>query len=212
MCTRKEPYDTIPGFRVILAVATKRMRPKIPTSLESEWASLIRRCWSEDPENRPDFAELVEILGNLEIAPPSNPHPYKEEKDKERESNTNSNNIPITVSKQQRSDSSKSTLLRVPSSEEGEGDIDNPDLVPIEDSQHETRSDYGHDSLNVSQSEFTSRIGLVTELEPPDLSSSSNRFSLPNSVMDKLSLDSSAKAAPQLNSSRDRLNRNFVDV
>jgi len=168
MCTRKEPYDTIPGFRVILAVATKRMRPRIPPTLDSIWANLIRRCWSEVPEQRPDFNELVEILGNLDLPAPTNPYPFKDETPKE--SQTSSNNLPATVAKRR---SSRSIALRIPSSDD-EGEV-NP----------KTPKNHTNDSNQSSQSEFTSKIGLVTELEPPPAQEySSDRFSLTNSLLE----------------------------
>jgi len=79
MCVRQEPYESIPGFQVIVAVATKRMRPKIPSTLDPRWASLIRRCWTEDPELRPDFQELVELFEEMRLQIPVKKMPYKEE-------------------------------------------------------------------------------------------------------------------------------------
>uniref|UniRef100_A0A6B2L7H3 Protein kinase domain-containing protein n=1 Tax=Arcella intermedia TaxID=1963864 RepID=A0A6B2L7H3_9EUKA len=78
MCVRKEPYETIPGFQVIVAVATKRMRPKIPATLDSRWSSLIRQCWTEDPELRPPFQELVELFEQMKFTTPLKKMPYKE--------------------------------------------------------------------------------------------------------------------------------------
>jgi len=79
MCARQEPYEAIPGFQVIVAVATKRMRPKIPNNTDPKFANLIRRCWTEDPEMRPDFQELVEIFEEMQLPPPTKKMPYKEE-------------------------------------------------------------------------------------------------------------------------------------
>lgn len=79
MCARQEPYEAIPGFQVIVAVATKRMRPKIPTTTDPKFANLIRRCWTEDPEMRPDFQELVEILEEMQLPVPTKKMPFKEE-------------------------------------------------------------------------------------------------------------------------------------
>jgi serine/threonine protein kinase len=87
MCTRKEPYSNVPGFRVILAVATKRMRPKIPSGVDQYFTELIRRCWSEDPENRPDFPELVETFTKMKSPHPSHPYPVKEDSNKTFEMN-----------------------------------------------------------------------------------------------------------------------------
>uniref|UniRef100_A0A6B2L8V8 Protein kinase domain-containing protein n=1 Tax=Arcella intermedia TaxID=1963864 RepID=A0A6B2L8V8_9EUKA len=79
MCVRQEPYESIPGFQVIVAVATKRMRPKIPPTIDSTWASLIRRCWAEDPDSRPQFQELVEFFVEMakKLPIPSKKMPYK---------------------------------------------------------------------------------------------------------------------------------------
>eukprot|EP01124_Arcella_intermedia_P028486 TRINITY_DN5795_c0_g1_i1.p1 TRINITY_DN5795_c0_g1~~TRINITY_DN5795_c0_g1_i1.p1 ORF type:complete len:444 (-),score=101.15 TRINITY_DN5795_c0_g1_i1:69-1277(-) len=109
MCLRKEPYETIPGFRVIVAVATKRMRPKIPTTLDPEWTALIRRCWAEEPDIRPNFTELVEIFEKMKLETPTKKMPFREEELSSREvkskkkgespSHSNSNHSPANTPK-----------------------------------------------------------------------------------------------------------------
>jgi len=79
VCARQEPYESIPGFQVIVAVATKKMRPKIPTNTDPKFANLIRRCWTEEPDNRPEFHELVEIFEAMNLPIPTKKMPYKEE-------------------------------------------------------------------------------------------------------------------------------------
>jgi len=79
MCARQEPYEAIPGFQVIVAVATKRMRPKIPNTTDPKFANLIRRCWTEDPDMRPDFQELLEIFEEMQLPFPTKKTPFKEE-------------------------------------------------------------------------------------------------------------------------------------
>jgi len=49
-------------------------RPSIPCMVPVRLQSLIKRCWSEDPSNRPSFQEIVQELSNpsFEMFPGSN--------------------------------------------------------------------------------------------------------------------------------------------
>lgn len=79
ICCRKEPYDSTPGFQVIVAVATKNRRPKLPPNLEPYWVNLIRRCWAENPDDRPDFEDLLDVFHKLILPLPTHPTPWREE-------------------------------------------------------------------------------------------------------------------------------------
>ena len=46
-------------------------RPKIPESLDDFYATLIRRCWDQDPEKRPSFEEITSLLMNTHIFLPN---------------------------------------------------------------------------------------------------------------------------------------------
>ena len=41
---------------------TDGKRPKIPDSTPSNWKDLIERCWHQDPNKRPNFTEICDLL------------------------------------------------------------------------------------------------------------------------------------------------------
>lgn len=41
------------------------LRPTIPKNTHPKFAELLERCWQQDPTQRPDFSEIVEILQRL---------------------------------------------------------------------------------------------------------------------------------------------------
>ncbi|KAL6080092.1 putative serine/threonine-protein kinase SIS8 [Balamuthia mandrillaris] len=65
MATREDPYGGMPPFQVVFAVATEKIRPEIPDQCPPAWADLIRRCWAEDPKQRPSFQQVLECLEGM---------------------------------------------------------------------------------------------------------------------------------------------------
>jgi len=63
--TREDPYYGMPPFQVVLAVGTKGMRPTIPIDCPLKWKELITSCWSEDPNFRPSFDDIVVLLEDM---------------------------------------------------------------------------------------------------------------------------------------------------
>jgi Protein tyrosine and serine/threonine kinase len=53
MINRKEPYDDMESIQVALGVLHDGLRPTIPEGTPIEFATLMRKCWDQDPENRP---------------------------------------------------------------------------------------------------------------------------------------------------------------
>lgn len=43
----------------------KTLRPPVPDSCDPEWRSLMERCWSEEPSERPSFTEVVSQLQTM---------------------------------------------------------------------------------------------------------------------------------------------------
>lgn len=41
------------------------LRPTIPKNTNPKFAELLDKCWQQDPTQRPDFSEIVEILRHL---------------------------------------------------------------------------------------------------------------------------------------------------
>eukprot|EP00741_Cyanophora_paradoxa_P011801 tig00020564_g11405.t1 len=49
-------------METIARLITARQRPPVPPNLDPTLAALIRRCWAEDPNARPAFEEVLDIL------------------------------------------------------------------------------------------------------------------------------------------------------
>ncbi len=62
-------------MQIIVAIAERRQRPEIPADLEAlpggsfagmpEYLALMKRCWAEEPRQRPAFDEVISDLRNL---------------------------------------------------------------------------------------------------------------------------------------------------
>ena len=61
--THEKPYDklTIPS---LLTLLVKESRPAFNAPVPEPYQELIESCWSQDPLNRPTFAEIVDKLKN----------------------------------------------------------------------------------------------------------------------------------------------------
>ncbi len=67
LVTHKIPFShlnlRIPGQEFQLQTkVSKGERPPIPDSCDPKLASLMRRCWAEDPGSRPTFTEILTVL------------------------------------------------------------------------------------------------------------------------------------------------------
>ena len=65
--TCEVPYDediyrTMQHDDFVSSVVDAGARPFIPPSMPNDLADLLRRCWSKDPRERPDMAEVTQIL------------------------------------------------------------------------------------------------------------------------------------------------------
>ena len=49
-------------LQIIFHVGVHCRRPQLPPSVPAPLASLIRRCWDDDPTARPSFREILELL------------------------------------------------------------------------------------------------------------------------------------------------------
>ena len=50
------------SMEVAYAAAERGLRPTIPSICPEGYAELMQQSWSDDPEDRPDFSEVLEIL------------------------------------------------------------------------------------------------------------------------------------------------------
>lgn len=64
--TRRKPFDEIggPAFRIMWAVHNGT-RPPLINNLPKPIESLMTRCWSKDPSQRPSMEEIVKIMTHL---------------------------------------------------------------------------------------------------------------------------------------------------
>ncbi|VFQ81651.1 unnamed protein product [Cuscuta campestris] len=66
MVTGYIPYEDMIPVQAAFAVINKNMRPTIPVDCPSAMKALIEHCWSSQPENRPEFWQIVKILEQFE--------------------------------------------------------------------------------------------------------------------------------------------------
>jgi len=64
LLTRKVPFDHIESFSVPVLVL-KGKRPFLPKDGNKSFRKLIKSCWSQKPENRPNIAKVLHILVDI---------------------------------------------------------------------------------------------------------------------------------------------------
>ncbi len=57
-------------FQVVMLVGVEKRRPEIPADCPKQLASLIQRCWDDDPRRRPSCAEVEKKTKLLLEQPP----------------------------------------------------------------------------------------------------------------------------------------------
>lgn len=60
--TEHFPYQNIKSKLKIYANVTSGQRPTIPSSVNFNWTELIQACWNQQPEKRPTFTEICNVL------------------------------------------------------------------------------------------------------------------------------------------------------
>lgn len=64
--TREVPYNGIEGFQVAWLIVERGERLSIPQSCPSQFASLMKSCWENEPKKRPSFKKiLLQLEGML---------------------------------------------------------------------------------------------------------------------------------------------------
>jgi len=66
-CTRLDPYEGMPPFQVVVAVATNGLRPDMPETVPARFKKIIKHCWEDAPEDRPGFDELIATFEALQV-------------------------------------------------------------------------------------------------------------------------------------------------
>ncbi|XP_039025508.1 serine/threonine/tyrosine-protein kinase HT1-like [Hibiscus syriacus] len=62
LLTALTPFDNMTPEQAAFAVCQKNARPPLPSSCPLAFCHLINRCWSSNPDKRPQFDEIVLIL------------------------------------------------------------------------------------------------------------------------------------------------------
>ncbi|WVZ66697.1 hypothetical protein U9M48_015886 [Paspalum notatum var. saurae] len=71
--TGQEPYAGIHHGGVIGGILSNTLRPPVPASCDPQWRELMEQCWSNEPEQRPSFTEVVSHLRSMLEANQSRP-------------------------------------------------------------------------------------------------------------------------------------------
>mmetsp|Transcript_15369 Transcript_15369/g.19692 ORF Transcript_15369/g.19692 Transcript_15369/m.19692 type:complete len:531 (-) Transcript_15369:287-1879(-) len=62
LITRQPPYKGKQEIEVAFAAANRGLRPYMPLECPPGYASLMQRCWDDNPDIRPDFTEVLDEL------------------------------------------------------------------------------------------------------------------------------------------------------
>ncbi|KAI6682368.1 hypothetical protein NL676_036249 [Syzygium grande] len=63
--TGEEPYADLHYGAIIGGIVSNTLRPPVPESCDLEWRSLMERCWSAEPSERPSFTEIANELRSM---------------------------------------------------------------------------------------------------------------------------------------------------
>ena len=70
VCTREMPYDYCSRENILFRVSVKKERPnltRLPNDTPKEFEELMQKCWEHDPNLRPDFDAIIEIIKDVDI-------------------------------------------------------------------------------------------------------------------------------------------------
>uniref|UniRef100_A0A1D1Y455 Serine/threonine-protein kinase CTR1 n=1 Tax=Anthurium amnicola TaxID=1678845 RepID=A0A1D1Y455_9ARAE len=70
LLTGEEPYADLHYGAIIGGIVSNTLRPPIPESCDPEWRSLMEKCWSSEPPERPSFTEIANILRSMATSVP----------------------------------------------------------------------------------------------------------------------------------------------
>ncbi|KAL4367867.1 hypothetical protein GQ457_05G012020 [Hibiscus cannabinus] len=66
LLTGELPYSLLTPLQAAVGVVQKNLRPSIPKNTHPRLGELLERCWQQDPTQRPNFSEIVEILQQID--------------------------------------------------------------------------------------------------------------------------------------------------
>ncbi|KAJ6330694.1 hypothetical protein OIU76_009316 [Salix suchowensis] len=62
LLTGEEPYADLHYGAIIGGIVSNTLRPPVPETCDPDWRSLMERCWSSEPSDRPNFTEIANEL------------------------------------------------------------------------------------------------------------------------------------------------------
>jgi mitogen-activated protein kinase kinase kinase 7 len=62
LVAKEQPFKNIGFSHLIVKAVLAEERPIIPETCPKWFATLITKCWSQDPDQRPSFSDLTEEL------------------------------------------------------------------------------------------------------------------------------------------------------
>nr|XP_009611847.1 serine/threonine-protein kinase STY46 [Nicotiana tomentosiformis]XP_016472441.1 PREDICTED: serine/threonine-protein kinase STY46-like [Nicotiana tabacum] len=65
LLTGEIPYAYLTPLQAAIGVVQQGLRPTIPKDTHPKLAELLEKCWQQDPTQRPDFSEILDILQHL---------------------------------------------------------------------------------------------------------------------------------------------------
>ncbi|MBA0832339.1 hypothetical protein Goarm_016738, partial [Gossypium armourianum] len=65
LLTGELPYGLLTPLQAAVAVVQKSLRPTIPKHTHPRLRELLERCWLQDPSQRPNFSEIIDILKQI---------------------------------------------------------------------------------------------------------------------------------------------------
>lgn len=65
LLTGEIPYAYLTPLQAAIGVVQQGLRPTIPKNTHPKLAELLEKCWQQDPTERPDFSEILDILKQL---------------------------------------------------------------------------------------------------------------------------------------------------
>ncbi|KAI3811246.1 hypothetical protein L1987_20965 [Smallanthus sonchifolius] len=77
LLTGDEPYADLHYGAIIGGIVSNTLRPPVPESCDPEWRSLMERCWSSEPSERPSFTDIANQLRTITSKVPSKVQPYQ---------------------------------------------------------------------------------------------------------------------------------------
>ena len=81
---KKTPFEEFPPFEAVIKASKENLRPPLPKNCIL--GDLLTKCWDGNPDNRPEFDEIINVIIELEnFVGKFNPITNEKEKDEKEE-------------------------------------------------------------------------------------------------------------------------------